>query len=75
MSKPRKPKMEPAVLNVAQFAALMDINLPRAYEIVKTPGFPAIRIGKRIVIPKAAFERWLEQAALGKQSYGAAGNQ
>lgn len=65
MHAPRKPRIEPAVYNVPQIAALMDINLQRAYEIVKTPGFPSIRIGKRIVIPKAAFERWLERQACG----------
>jgi len=36
----------------------------KAYELARRKDFPAIRIGRRIVIPKAAFERWLEQAAL-----------
>lgn len=70
MSVPRKPKMDPAVYNVPEVAALLDINLPRAYELVKKPGFPAMTIGKRVVIPKAAFEQWLKQAAFDKQSYG-----
>jgi len=66
---PRKPKMESAVYSVPQVASLLNINLPRAYELAKTDGFPAISIGRRIVIPKAAFERWLEQAAFERQTY------
>lgn len=57
----RKPGIDPAVYNVPEIAALMDINLISAYELVKQDGFPAIRIGKRIVVPKEAFHKWLEQ--------------
>jgi predicted DNA-binding transcriptional regulator AlpA len=53
----------------------MDISLAKAYELVRRPDFPAIRIGRRIVVPKAAFERWLQQAAFDNQSSGAAGSQ
>jgi excisionase family DNA binding protein len=76
MHIPRKPKIEPAVYSVPEIAALLDINLPKAYELARQPGFPAIQISnRRIVVPKAAFERWLEQAAFNKQSCGAAENQ
>ena len=37
----------------------MGISLPKAYELVKTPGFPSIRIGTRILIPIDAFREWL----------------
>ncbi len=76
MHIPRKPKIEPAVYSVPEIAALLDINLPKAYELTRQPGFPAIQISnRRIVVPKAAFERWLEQAAFNKQSYDTAENQ
>ena len=71
----QKPEIEKAVYNVYEVAALLGINLPKAYELARQPGFPSCRIGRRIVIPKAAFERWLEQAAFDKQSCGAAENQ
>jgi excisionase family DNA binding protein len=74
MHIPRKPKIEPAVYSVPEVAALLEINLPKAYELARQPGFPAIRIGRRIVVPKEAFHRWLEQVALDKQSYDIAGN-
>lgn len=59
-----------AVYTVPEVAALLGINLPKAYELARQEGFPAIRIGRRIIVPKAGLERWLEQAALEKQSYG-----
>jgi len=66
---PQKPEIEKAVYNVYEVAALMGINLPKAYEIVRQESFPSIRIGRRIVVPKEAFHRWLEEAAFNKQSY------
>ena len=61
---PRKPIMERAVYNVEEIAALLDINLPRAYEIARQPGFPAVILSpRRIVVPKAAFHRWLNDQA------------
>ena len=71
----RKPEIEKAVYNIYEVAALMEINLPKAYELARQEGFPAIRIGRRIVVPKEAFHRWLEQVALDKQSYDTAENQ
>jgi len=71
----RKPRIDKAVYNIPEIAAQMDINIPKAYELARQPGFPSIRIGRRIVVPKEAFHRWLEQVALDKQSYDIAENQ
>jgi predicted DNA-binding transcriptional regulator AlpA len=35
--------MEKAVYNVKEVAALLGINLPKAYELARQEGFPAIR--------------------------------
>ena len=37
----------------------MNISLPKAYELVKTAGFPVIHIGNRLVIPVEAYKDWL----------------
>jgi excisionase family DNA binding protein len=67
----RTPQATRVVYTVPEVAALLGINLPKAYELARQEGFPAIRISpRRIVIPKAAFERWLDS-----QSCGAAENQ
>ena len=72
----RTPQATRVVYTVPEVAALLGINLPRAYELTRQPGFPAIRVSsRRIIIPKVAFHRWLESAALDKQSYDTAENQ
>ena len=43
--------MEKTTMSVQELAAQMGISLPKAYELVKEPGFPTINIGTRIVIP------------------------
>ena len=43
--------MEKTTMSVQELYAQMGISLPKAYELVKTPGFPTIRIGARIFIP------------------------
>ena len=46
---------EKSVLSVQELARQMGISLPKAYELVKEPGFPTIRIGTRILIPTEDF--------------------
>ena len=43
--------MEKTTMSVQELYAQMGISLPKAYELVKTLGFPTIRIGARIFIP------------------------
>lgn len=49
----------PLILNVSDIEKIMGISRVKAYELVKTEGFPIIKVGRRITIPKPAFERWL----------------
>ena len=51
--------MEKTTMSVQELSAQMGISLPKAYELVRTPGFPSIRIGTRILIPIEAFREWL----------------
>lgn len=39
---------------------LLGIGRCTAYNLVNQAGFPKIRVGRRILIPRDAFERWLE---------------
>ena len=52
---------EKSVMSVQELARQMGISLPKAYELVKEPGFPTIRIGTRILIPVEGFRDWLRQ--------------
>ena len=51
--------MEKTTMSVQELSSQMGISLPKAYELVRTPGFPSIRIGTRILIPIEAFREWL----------------
>lgn len=50
----------PLILNVTDVASILSISKVSAYGLVKSVGFPAVRVGRRIKIPKAAFITWLD---------------
>jgi len=51
--------MEKTTMSVEELSAMLGISMPKAYELVKQPGFPVIRVGARILIPIDAFKEWL----------------
>lgn len=51
--------MEKTTMSVQELSTQMGISLPKAYELVKSPGFPTIRIGTRILIPVDSYKEWL----------------
>ena len=57
--------MERTTMSVQELSAQMGISLPKAYELVKTPGFPTLRIGTRILIPIDAYKEWLIKQSKG----------
>lgn len=56
----------PAVMKVQDVQDLMGLSKVTAYELVKSAGFPVLKIGKRLTIPKVAFIKWLDNS-IGKQ--------
>lgn len=57
-------KLEPVIYNIPEIATLLDVNVTIAYELAKRKDFPAVRIGRRIVVPKQAFHNWLNRQAM-----------
>ena len=51
----------PLFLNVATVAKVLGIAPSSSYELIHEKDFPALRIGNRVVVPKEAFTRWVEQ--------------
>lgn len=47
------------MLNVVQVAAVLGISRTGAYELVHSEGFPALKIGSRIVVPKDKLREWI----------------
>ena len=54
-------EQEKLAINVKEMAKLLGISAKSAYDLVKTPGFPLIRVGKRQLIPTEALKKWLDE--------------
>ena len=50
----------PLMLSVAEVAAVLGISRAGAYELVHGKGFPALKIGSRIVVPRDKFLAWID---------------
>jgi excisionase family DNA binding protein len=55
--------MTPAVFTVAEVAQRLRLGRNSVYEAIRRGVIPALRVGRRIVIPAIAFDRFLEGAA------------
>ena len=51
----------PLMLTVPDVSQVLGISLAGTYELVRSDGFPAFRIGSRIIVPKDKFIAWLDQ--------------
>ena len=51
--------METEVLTVKEVAETLGIGINQAYEACEQSMFPCIRFGRRWIISRKAFERWL----------------
>lgn len=52
---------EKTVLTIPEIAHILRIGRVAAYELAHSRGFPAIRIGRTIRVPREAFFIWLEE--------------
>jgi excisionase family DNA binding protein len=50
----------PAILTVEELRQLLGVSRPVAYDLTHRKGFPAVRFGRAIRIPRDAFLRWLD---------------
>ena len=50
----------PLMLSVPEVAVVLGISRAGAYELVKNDGFPSLKIGNRIVIPKEKLIDWID---------------
>ena len=51
----------PIVLTADQLAQALGISRAGAYQLMHSKGFPTIRIGKRMVVPKEQLLVWMEE--------------
>ena len=55
----------PLMLSVPEVAAVLGISRTGACELVRGEGFPALKIGSRIVVPKEKFIGWIDRQTSG----------
>ena len=55
----------PLFLNAKTVAQVLGVSISTAYEVMHEPGFPVLRVGNRMVVPKEKFIQWAEEQAGG----------
>ena len=51
----------PLMLSVKELATVLGVSRTSAYELTKTKGFPILKIGSRVVIPKERLIEWIDK--------------
>ena len=51
----------PLFLNAQMVAKLLGISPSSSYELMHEKGFPVLRVGNRLVVPKEKFHQWVEE--------------
>ena len=51
----------PLFLNAEMVAKLLGISPSSSYELMHEKGFPVLRVGNRLVVPKEKFRQWVEE--------------
>lgn len=55
----------PLFLNAEMVAKVLGVSPSSGYELMHEPGFPVLKVGSRMVVPKAKFQEWVEQNTAG----------
>ena len=57
----------PLFLNAEMVAQVLGVSPSSGYELMREPGFPVLRVGSRMVVPKKQFIQWVESHTGGAQ--------
>ena len=52
----------PLMLNVQMIADMLGISRSKAYEPVSSAGFPSLKLGNRIIVPREQFVEWVRKS-------------
>ncbi len=50
----------PLFLNAKIVAQLLGVSQSSTYELMHEKDFPALRVGNRLIVPKAEFQKWVQ---------------
>ena len=51
----------PLTLTAPEVGEVLGISRAAAYELVRSDGFPRMKIGKRILVPRDKFIQWIDE--------------
>ncbi len=55
----------PLFLNAHLLSEVLGVSISTAYEVMHEPGFPVLRVGSRMVVPKDKFIQWAKERSGG----------
>lgn len=55
------------MLTAEELAGALGISRARAYALIHSKGFPTLRIGKRLMVPKAKLSAWIDRNTSGME--------
>lgn len=60
-SKFRSYEDLPLTLTAPEVGEALGISRAAAYELVRSRGFPSLKVGTRILVPKDKFIKWIDE--------------
>lgn len=48
-------------LSITETATVLGLSRPSVYRLLRSEGFPTVRVGRRVLVSRAGLERWLAQ--------------
>ncbi len=61
--------MEKMMMSIKEIAEAMGMGIHQAERLVKSAGFPSIKIGRRYFVPISEFEKWIKNYAYSQVPY------
>lgn len=53
-------------MTMDEVAKELQISRPTAYDLARSDNFPALKVGRRVIVPRVEFERWLSMSAINR---------
>ena len=53
----------PLTLTVLEVGKVLGISRAKVYDLARSEGFPSMRIGRRILVPRDKLIRWIDEQA------------
>ena len=54
-------QMEPLAVSAAEAARLLGVSKPKVYDLIRSEGFPAFKLGSRTLISVDGLRTWIKE--------------